>query len=113
MSSNNLALDASELLAVTRISSINLAEVHSKPVGKGCNVEQAWADAKGLVNQVLPFTGEHAKSAEAFISKLRKLALSLGDRAGLALALEIKAPVYPADPSWKDLKLGRRIHVIR
>lgn len=130
MSSNNLVLDASALLAVIHgepgsdkltpemllravISSVNLAEVHSKLVGKGWNVEQAWEDATGLVNEVLPFTIEHAKSAGALISKTRKLGLSLGDRACLALALETKAPVYTADRSWKDLKLGLRIHVIR
>jgi ribonuclease VapC len=37
----------------------------------------------------------------------------LGDRACLALGLALKAPVYTADRSWKNLKLGVRIHVIR
>jgi PIN domain nuclease of toxin-antitoxin system len=41
------------------------------------------------------------------------LGLSLGDRACLALALELNAPVYTADRAWKNLNLGIRIHVIR
>jgi ribonuclease VapC len=39
--------------------------------------------------------------------------LSLGDRACLALGMVLKAPVYTADRSWKNLKLGIKIHVIR
>ena len=34
----------------------------------------------------------------------RSLALSFRDRACLALALILKAPVYTADKSWKNLK---------
>jgi len=41
------------------------------------------------------------------------LGLSLGDRACLALALQMKASVYTADRSWKNLKLDLRINVIR
>jgi ribonuclease VapC len=41
------------------------------------------------------------------------MGLSLGDRACLALALDLKVPVYTADRSWKQLSLGVRIHVIR
>jgi ribonuclease VapC len=41
------------------------------------------------------------------------LGLSLGDRACLALALALGAPVYTSDKSWKKLNLGLRIQVIR
>jgi ribonuclease VapC len=41
------------------------------------------------------------------------LGLSLGGRACLALGIALRAPVYTADRSWKNLKLGIRIHLIR
>jgi PIN domain nuclease of toxin-antitoxin system len=47
------------------------------------------------------------------VAQTRQLGLSLGDRACLALALSLKAPIYTADKSWKKLKLAVRIHVIR
>jgi len=47
------------------------------------------------------------------VAQSRPLGLSLGDRACLALGLALKAPVYTADKSWKKLKVGARIHVIR
>jgi PIN domain nuclease of toxin-antitoxin system len=39
--------------------------------------------------------------------------LSFGDWACLALGIALKAPVYTADRSWKNLKLGVRIHLVR
>lgn len=47
------------------------------------------------------------------IVRTSPLGLSLGDRACLALAMTLKAPVYTADRLWKNLKLGVRIHVVR
>jgi PIN domain nuclease of toxin-antitoxin system len=61
----------------------------------------------------MPFTAQHAKTAGNLIAKTRSLGLSLGDCACLSLGLALKAPVYTADRSWKNLKLGVRIHVIR
>lgn len=95
------------------ISSVNLAEVHSKLVAGGWDAEQAWKDCVGVVDQILPFSSEHAKRTRSLISETRALGLSLGDRACLALALELNAPVYTADRAWKNLNLGIRIHVIR
>src|SRR5256885_854698 len=39
--------------------------------------------------------------------------LALGDRACLALALSLHAPIYTADSSWSKLKIAARIHLIR
>ncbi len=47
------------------------------------------------------------------VAQTSPLGLSLGDRACLALGLALKAPVYTADKSWKKVKVGARIHVIR
>jgi len=104
---------APELLARATVSTVNLAEAQSKLVLLGWRPEQAWADAVSLANEIFPFSADHAKAAGSMVAQTRTLGLSLGDRACLALALDLKAPVYTADRAWKNLKVGVRIHVIR
>ena len=102
-----------ELLTRATISAVNLAEVQGKLLSWGWRPEEAWADATGSVQEVIPFTADHAKTAGNMITQTRAFGLSLGDRACLALGLALNAPIYTADRSWKKLKLGLRIHVIR
>lgn len=102
-----------DLLANAVVSTVNLAEVQSKLVSKNWDPEEAWEDARGIVHEAVPFTAEHAKTAGSLIAEARPLGLSLGERACLALALDLKAPVYTADRSWRNLKVGVHIHVIR
>jgi PIN domain nuclease of toxin-antitoxin system len=101
------------LLSESAISTVNLAEAQSKLVLSGWSAYEAWLDATSPVSEIIPFTVTQARTAASLITQTRPLGLSLGDRACLALALEMKAPVYTADRSWKKLKLGIRIHVIR
>jgi len=102
-----------ELLSTAASSTVNLAEVQSKLVDRGLSAESAWAAALVPIQEAIPFTSEHAKAAGSLIAETRAFGLSLGDRACLALGLALRAPVYTADRSWKNLKLGVRIHVIR
>jgi ribonuclease VapC len=102
-----------ELLSGAAISTVNLAEVHSKLVGRGLSPDDAWEAALGPIREAVPFTAEHARLVGGLVAQTRSLGLSLGDRACLALGLALKAPVYTADKSWKKLKLSARIHVIR
>jgi ribonuclease VapC len=127
---NRIVLDASALLAVLNrepgadkltsamlsnaaSSTVNLAEVQSKLVSKGLNPDDAWEAALSPVRESVAFTAEHAKTAGSLVVETRALGLSLGDRACLALGLALKAPVYTADKSWKNLKVGVQIHIIR
>ena len=102
-----------DLLAIATVSTVNIAEVHSKLVSSSWSRDEAWEDANSPANEIAPFTPEHARIAGNLIAETRQFGLSLGDRACLALALSLKAPVYTADRSWKNLKLGVRVHVIR
>ena len=102
-----------DLLTGSAISTVNLAEAQSKLVISGWNAHEAWLDATSPVSEIVPFTASHARTAANLVSQTRSLGLSLGDGACLALALEMKAPVYTADRSWKKLKLAIRIHIIR
>lgn len=102
-----------ELLSTAVISTVNLAEVQSKLVARGLSPDVAWTAALVPVKEAIPFTAQQAKAAGSMVAETRGLGLSLGDRACLALGLALQAPVYTADRSWKNLKLGLRIHVIR
>ena len=102
-----------KILARSVASTVNLAEVQSKLVACGVPPDNAWTATLSAVNEAVTFSGQHAKTAGTLIAETRVLGLSLGDRACLALAIELKAPVYTADRSWQKLKLGIRIHVIR
>jgi ribonuclease VapC len=102
-----------QLLNVATSSTVNLAEVQSKLVNRGLSPQEAWEATLSPIREPTAFTAEHAMTAGNLIVETRALGLSLGDRACLALGLALSAPVYTADKSWKRLKLGLRIHVIR
>jgi len=102
-----------QLLSVATSSAVNLAEVQGKLVDRGLSPRDAWEAALSPIREAIPFTAEHARIAGSLIAQTRVLGLSLGDRACLALGIALKAPVYTADKSWKNLKLGLRVHVIR
>jgi ribonuclease VapC len=127
---NEVVLDASAILAIVFqergaerltvgilqnavISTVNLAEVQSKLIKKGFKPDEAWDDALSLVTAAEPYTSEHARIAGDLITATESHGLSLGDRSCLALAIALEAPVYTAEQSWRNLKLGVPIHVIR
>jgi ribonuclease VapC len=102
-----------ELLGDATSSTVNLAEVHGKLVDRGLSSDDAWEATLSPIREAVSFTPEHARLAGDLVGKTRSHGLSLGDRACLALGIALKAPVYTADRSWKNLKVGVRIHVIR
>ncbi len=102
-----------QIMSAAVASTVNLAEVHGKLVQRGFSPDDAWAAANGVIGEAVAFTAEQAKTAGDLVVQARPLGLSLGDRACLALAIALRAPVYTADRAWRNLKLGIRIHVIR
>ena len=125
---NKIVLDASAMLAVLNHepgsekltpemlsnaagSTVNLAEVQTKLVSRGGDPDEAWEDALSAVHEPVPFTAEQARIAGNLVTQTRLL--GPGDRACLALGTALHAPVYTTDKSWKNLRIGVRIHVIR
>jgi PIN domain nuclease of toxin-antitoxin system len=102
-----------DLLNAATSSTVNLAEVQGKLVTRGLDPDDAWEAAISPIREASVFTEEQAKVAGSLVAETSPLGLSLGDRACLALGIVLKAPVYTADRSWKNLKLGIRIHVLR
>ena len=102
-----------ELLSQATTSTVNLAEVQAKLVREGGDPEEVWGLILDPLPHVEPFTAEQAKIAGNLVQKTSALGLSLGDRACLALAIVLGAPVYTTDQPWKKLKVGIPIHLIR
>jgi ribonuclease VapC len=102
-----------EMLSAATSSTVNLAEVQGKLVSLGLAPSEAWEATLSPIREATDFTAEHAEAAGNLVSKTRALGLSLGDRACLALGMALNAPVYTADRSWKKLKLGVPIRLIR
>ena len=102
-----------QLLSGATSSTVNLAEVQGKLVSRGIKPDEAWEAVLSPIREAAVFTGEQAKIAGSLIVQTSSLGLSLGDRACLALGIALKAPIYTADRSWKKLKVGVRIHLVR
>jgi ribonuclease VapC len=101
------------LLGIAVCSTVNLAEVHSKLVSRGLSERNAWNAATTPVSELMAFTAAHAQIAGDLVRLTRPFGLSLGDRACLALGVDLGVPVYTADRSWKKLRLPVQINVIR
>lgn len=129
---NKIVLDASALLAILHeepgaeifaqqfgllenatMSAVNVAEAYGKLVGIGIGSEDAWGAVTAPIPEIADFDAEQAKIAGSMVPQTRSLGLSLGDRACLALGIVLKAPIYTADQTWKKLRLGVTIRVIR
>jgi PIN domain nuclease of toxin-antitoxin system len=95
------------------LSTVNLAEVVSVLADNGVpDLEIRFAiSALGLVS--VAFDDEMAHFAGALRPKTKALGLSLGDRACLALALHSSSSVLTADRSWRELRIGIEVELIR
>jgi PIN domain nuclease of toxin-antitoxin system len=95
------------------VSTVNLAEAHSKLILLGLPESDAWEIALSFCSEVISFDAAQSRIAGALISSTRSLGLSLGDRACLALGMLLRAPVYTTDRSWKKLNLQVEIRLLR
>ena len=95
------------------LSSVNASEVQTRLVRKGADPKRAWESVTASVQTVVPFDAAMAEAAGTLASKTQPYGLSLGDRACLALAMALKAPVYTADRAWAQLQIDVAIHLIR
>lgn len=105
-----LALDAQPL-----ISAVNLAEVLSKLVDKGASQVLAQQAVATLNLTIKELDADAAHQVAWLRGASRRLGLSLGDRACLALAASARATVLTADRPWLALAdvLGLDIRSIR
>ena len=126
---NRYVLDASAILALldqergadkvgavlrdSAVSTVNLAEVHSKLAERGEAGRQALSEILAVIGAIMPFTQAHASITGSLRADTKALGLSLGDRACLALGIALGAQVYTTDRLWSSLNLPCSIQVIR
>lgn len=126
---NRAVLDASALLALLNqepggeavenvlpgalISAVNFSEVVAKLVEGGVPEADARIVLEEIGLEIYPFDTEQAFRTGALRLRTRQLGLSLGDRACLALGDLLHLPVLTADTSWKELKVGVEVRMIR
>lgn len=87
------------------LSTVNQAEILSRLSDLGLNNADAIEAFSEIGLNLVPFSESHAQSAAALRAASRPSGLSLGDRACLALALELQLPVLTADRTWLALDL--------
>lgn len=95
------------------ISTVNVAEVLSRLAREGAPAAGAMRELQRVDIEIVPFTLEHARTVAELTPLTRRLGLSLGDRACLALAMERGVAVATADRAWAGLELPVRVEVVR
>lgn len=126
---NSVVLDASAILALLNneagsqgvakalpgavVSAVNLSEVVAKLTHASMPADAVREALAGLGLEVHVFDLQAAYSAGLLRSSTHHLGLSLGDRACIALGMQLGVPVLTADQRWKSLKLAVKIRVIR
>ncbi len=123
-------LDASALLALLNdepgakavaraipdaaIGAVNASEAAGKLAEAGMPEEAVREAIEGLGRlTIVPFDLPLAYSAGMLRPITRRLGLTLGDRACLALGLKLGVPILTTDRSGARLKIGARIQLVR
>ncbi|MDG1437120.1 MAG: type II toxin-antitoxin system VapC family toxin [Rickettsiaceae bacterium] len=129
---NKVILDASALLALINnekgasiiepligtiiMSSVNITEVAGKvyDILGNENEEQCKLSIEPFVHSIIEFDKTQCYIAASLKNYTQHKGLSLGDRACLALGIQLNLPVYTADKVWAELDLPSvKIKLIR
>jgi PIN domain nuclease of toxin-antitoxin system len=102
------------VLEAAAMSAVNLSEVLQKSAAAGVPTGGLQADLQAVGLRVHPFDAEDAACAADLWASTRKLGLSLGDRACLALAKRLRLPAYTADRAWAAVSVpGVAVRTVR
>ena len=95
------------------VSTVNVAEVSAKLADRGMSEKDMRAAIGMLGLEIAVFDEDAAFAAAMLRDRTRRLGLSLGDRACIALGVARQLPVLTADRSWTGLDLGIEVRLIR
>jgi len=93
------------------VSTLNWSEVFDRLLRSGIPEETIEPLLGRLGLEIIDFNLEQARLAAVY--RLSAPALSLADRACLALAATLKATAWTADKAWARLKVGVDVEVLR
>jgi len=97
-----------------RISTVNLSEAYAKLVQRAIPLDPVINRVHALGLRAVPFDEHLARCAAELLPHTRRLGLSLGDRAALALAQALAVPVLTTDRAWAKLDVnGISVRLIR
>ena len=102
-----------DVLADSVMSSVNWAEVIGKARDERVDTQGLREDLASLGLALEPFSAEQGEIAGRLKERTKRLGLSLGDRACLALGRARGETVYTADRAWQQLELGVDVEAIR
>ena len=95
------------------ISTVNLAEVAAKLTERGYASDEIGWLLRDLEAAIIPLSAATAIESGLLRPATRTAGLSLGDRACLALAIELDLPALTADRRWKDVRTPATVELIR
>jgi PIN domain nuclease of toxin-antitoxin system len=102
------------VLEAAAMSAVNLSEILQKSAAAGVSTAGLEADLQAVGLRFYAFDTEDAACAAALFTRTRKLGLSLGDRACLALAKRLRLPAYTADRAWAAVHVsGIAVRTVR
>lgn len=101
------------LLSDARLSAVNHAEVLARLADAGMPESKADELINSLQIGVEPFNRSQSLISGRLRAATRKVGLSLGDRACLALAETLGVTAVTADRAWADLDLDVEVQLIR
>jgi ribonuclease VapC len=103
-----------ELLENSAVSAVNLAEMANKLLEKGFSLAEVRESLAKLELNVEDWTEAMAYRSAEFTQFNKSHGLSLGDRACLTLAKQLRATAVTSDRAWRRLpSLGVRIMIFR
>ncbi|MGE0056908.1 MAG: type II toxin-antitoxin system VapC family toxin [Dehalococcoidia bacterium] len=127
---SDFVLDASAILAILNrepgwetaaelvtpgcfVSTVNLSEVVAKLRERGVSESDIEVELAGMDLEVILFS--HAQAMDAGFLRPSTIAggLSLGDRACLALARDLRLPALTGDGAWRAVDVGVEIRLFR
>lgn len=95
------------------ISAVNHSEVLAKLTDRGVTLDEAIERTNALSLEIIAFDARESRLAAQFRGPTQKANVSFADRACLALAQMLGAPVVTADRKWADLEVGVDVVLLR
>ena len=95
------------------MSSVNYSEVLASLARGGLPIDVTDEVVDALQLEILPFTAGQARLASQLHAVTASFGLSLGDRACLAVAMDLGEPAVTADRAWAQLDVQADVVLVR